>query len=241
MKKAMIVSVCMMLTVLTARPALSQQVQKMTFNAETNAILTEANVILNEEKGAVKVMMKINNTLPEGTPKVDLKRDDIVMGINGERIKTIKEFHALYDDLKPKTTIKLAVKRGDDLFFVSFPKIDPADLPGGGKSITMTSGGAAGSGSHRTTSTSQSGYDAGGYSVTEKDGRIVIVSLSPDKSTLLGDIDIEPGDCIQTLNGQKMTTLKEFFGSLSKLESGSSVVLEIERDGTVKSVSYRKQ
>ena len=240
MKRILLPFIILTVIAVSAEHAFCQQVRRMTFDSSTTTILIEANVILTEEKGAVAVMIPINNKLPEGTPKADLKTKDVVMGINGKRVRTMKEFRDMYDVLKPKAEVKLAVKRGEDLFFVTFPKLDPEAMPKGVNVYGKTAVGTTGSGQRSITYSRREGYNAGGYTVNEKEGKVVIGELLVYKAQLLGDLDIAAEDRIVSLNGTPVESLSGFISSYQNVEAESAVTLEIERDGAVKTVSYKK-
>ncbi|MBN2416189.1 hypothetical protein JXO52_10120 [bacterium] len=240
MKKTLSILCMVIMTAAALKPAWAQEVRSMTFDRSTSAILPEANVILIEEKGMVKVMREINNTLPEGGQKVDLKKDDVVMGLNGKRIKTMQEFHDIYDGLEPKSEIKMAVRRGEDPFFVTFSKIDPADMPRGTRVMTRTFGGTGTSDQHTAVYTGGDGFNAGGYLVGEKGGSLVVNELLPYMHQVLGDIDIQKGDRILSLNGESMESLKPFMAAYTAIEAGAAMTILLNRNGEERTVRYDK-
>ncbi|CAN5275585.1 trypsin-like peptidase domain-containing protein [soil metagenome] len=56
--------------------------------------------------------------------KAGLQPDDLIVYIDGEKITSIQEFHAIIDHAKPGTTVKLEIRRGDRLFNLDI-KLDP--------------------------------------------------------------------------------------------------------------------
>jgi serine protease Do len=64
-----------------------------------------------------------------------------------------------------------------------------------------------------------------------KDG--ILVAARSGTSAYLGD-ELVPGDIIHSLNGQSLTTLDDLRMALAKQKAGSSLVLQVERDGRLR-------
>jgi serine protease Do len=56
--------------------------------------------------------------------KAGIQPDDLIVYIDGEKITSIQEFHAIIDHAKPGATVKLEIRRGDRLFNLDI-KLDP--------------------------------------------------------------------------------------------------------------------
>lgn len=65
----------------------------------------------------------------------------------------------------------------------------------------------------------------------------VLVAASNGKSRVIGDT-MQPGDVIFQLNGSKISSFKEFRELLNDLEAPTTIVLQVERSGTLMYLSY---
>jgi serine protease Do len=64
---------------------------------------------------------------------------------------------------------------------------------------------------------------------------IIVAARSSDAS---GEIPLNTGDVIRTLNGQPMTTIERLRAALGELKPGTPVVLQIQRDDRLLYVSF---
>jgi C-terminal processing protease CtpA/Prc len=64
---------------------------------------------------------------------VDLKKDDIILAINGKPVNMAADFKEVYDKLKPGNDINLQIKRSGKMMNVTLKKANPKDLPRKGK------------------------------------------------------------------------------------------------------------
>ena len=60
---------------------------------------------------------------------VDVREGDLLLLINGERVKTITALSKAYDSLAVGAPVKLGIQRDVQIFNVSFTKADLKDLP----------------------------------------------------------------------------------------------------------------
>lgn len=60
---------------------------------------------------------------------IDIKNGDIILMMNGKKLETARNASDIYENLKPGDEVKLGIKRGEQMFIVSFKKADPKDLP----------------------------------------------------------------------------------------------------------------
>ncbi|MFQ5633391.1 MAG: hypothetical protein ACE5I1_31885, partial [bacterium] len=104
-------------------------------------MIPELSALLREQGKVVKVEMAMPvDTRPTAYRKVDIKSGDIVLYLNGARIKRLKAFTSIYDSLQVGAPVEIGLKRDDVRFISSFKKADPKDLPQR-KMMVMTSDG----------------------------------------------------------------------------------------------------
>jgi len=78
--------------------------------------------------------LKVEHVMPaEARPKayadVDIKSGDLVLLVNGKRVKTIKDVEKQYGAVAVGEEIKLGLQRGEETLISRFAKADPKDLP----------------------------------------------------------------------------------------------------------------
>ena len=128
MKKSVIILVISALLVLCSQTCKAQKMIKI--EADSVFILQEAMVVIAEKNDALEVQMVLPAFgMPEGYEDIDLKTFDKILMINRKRIKTLEELKKIYNELDTGETVKLGIKRDEETFIVSFPKIDPEKLP----------------------------------------------------------------------------------------------------------------
>src|ERR1035437_733581 len=64
---------------------------------------------------------------------VDLKKDDIILVINGRSVKQAGDLREAYDKLNPGKDINLQIKRAGKMMNITLKKANPKDLPKKGK------------------------------------------------------------------------------------------------------------
>jgi len=73
-------------------------------------------------------MMDVNSR-PKGYEDINVQLNDVILMANGKRMKSVNDLQNLYKEAKPGTTIKLGIKRGEEMMLTSFEKVDPDKLP----------------------------------------------------------------------------------------------------------------
>src|ERR1035437_4509423 len=108
----------------------SQGNPEIKFGADYPFDLREVGALIIRDKDKFKVQFVApENRRLTGYQNVDLKKDDIVMMVNGKAIKKLSELRETYDKLKVGHAFKLEIKRGGKLMTVSLEKADPKYLP----------------------------------------------------------------------------------------------------------------
>ncbi|MBU0472990.1 MAG: PDZ domain-containing protein [Bacteroidetes bacterium] len=104
----------------------------ITTNSQQMKIITGNEIaFVPEIKGIIEFgdsQLKVAAVQPssqESEKPIDLKVDDIVLFVNGKRVKTLDSFNENYENTTIGEEVKLGIKRGDERFIVSFKKADP--------------------------------------------------------------------------------------------------------------------
>jgi hypothetical protein len=112
--------------------------QKMIVKKFEGFMIPETGALFNANKGKVSCdFVPSSENRPKGYQDLDIKAGDLILYVNGKKIKTIKDLKDNYESFKAGDEIKLGIKCGEDLLITSFKKADPKDLP---ETMQITSG-----------------------------------------------------------------------------------------------------
>jgi PDZ domain-containing secreted protein len=120
MKKSVITTTALILLFFTLT-ANGQQMKIMTGNEI--AFVPEIKGVIEFVDSQLKVAA-VHPTSQESEKSIDLKVGDLVLFVNGERVKTLESFNQNYENTTIGEEVKLGIKRGDERFIVSFKKAD---------------------------------------------------------------------------------------------------------------------
>lgn len=225
-RMAIITALCLCLsTALIAAQTAQLEIEGQPF------VLDEFGAVIAEHDGIVEVQMMV---LPEDQRaaayrKVDLRKGDQIIMINGKRARTAADLEAAYNDLKTGDKITLAIKRDQARMMISFPKADPEKQ--GARVMIRT----APPGAENATPILSLGI-----LVTETDGKIEIVDALPTPPGFPEQIKFNKGDIIAKLQGQPVTSVSDFEERYNAIETGEEVTIEKRNGGDVNEFSFVK-
>jgi serine protease Do len=162
-----------------------------------------------------------------------LRRGDIVTSVDGIAIDSLPKYTA-FMYLHPRSLpMQMQVQRGEDKVML---RIMPIDAPPTVDSLSDLI-------NPSTDLVTQLGVfciDLNGrlsdaLPTRSKSGILIASLLSGEPATLA---DLQQGDVIRMLNGKAVSDTEHFRQDLAALPKNSSVVLEIERDGTIQYVAF---
>src|ERR1039457_3079734 len=108
----------------------SHRKPEIKFNSDDVYDLQEVGAFIISEKDRIKVQFVApENRRLNAYQDVDLKKDDIIMMVNGKAVMKLNDLRETYDKLKVGKDFKLEIKRGGKLMTVSLKKADPKVLP----------------------------------------------------------------------------------------------------------------
>ncbi len=186
----------------------------------------------------------------KGYEDVDVKEGDIILLLNGKRVKTIAALKEAYETSTIGDTVKVGIRRGTEMFFASFKKADPKTLPQ--RKIVIDDGpeGAPPHGEGAATRTF-SFKSAGGADGARPILELGILAGVADKKvkvlqklSLLGSstppVDLQAGDFLEMLNNKTFSSPDELAGLLEKIPVGEKVELKYSRGEKTLNMSFAK-
>jgi S1-C subfamily serine protease len=179
-------------------------------------LLNELGIVVGMDDGSgdLKVMV----LLPDADPAIEIQRDDLLLMINGERVRDMATLRAAYESAAIGDEVKIGFRRGDRRFISSFEKEDP-EMPEGAKQVVMI-GGPGGE------FDDMQPLHEFGVILGEMDGEVVVAMRLP-----LDDAPLDEDDVLQSVNGTAVASLEEFRSVYEPLAIGDAVDVIALRDG----------
>lgn len=182
---------------------------------------------------------------------VDIESGDIIMMVNGKRVKSMKDLKTQYEDAVIGEDIKFGIKRDKKMMIVAFQKADPENAPK--QQMMMVTMDDDGEGTVSTTSESGTQVikmEAGspgnitlldlGLLLGEDDDKLIVTNILPHASKILGDVEVSEGDIIKSIQGKSVTSLDKFAELYESIPVGESVSLIFLHDSKEVSVSFTR-
>ncbi len=205
-----------------------------------------AGVMQHEDGPQVEFAMPSEQRL-EVYRKVDIKQNDIIMMVNGKRIRTVDNLRKAFESIKIGEDVKLGIKRGKDMTIVSFAKGDPDKFP---KMKITTMSGPAGKGKDEGGAMTIVRGGPGavevamlsgtGILVAKKQDALVIMAFMEDGKQALGDADIQVGDRIVSFQGGEVTETDKLSELFDEIKVGEEITLVLAREKKEFTVTFAK-
>jgi S1-C subfamily serine protease len=160
--------------------------------------------------------------------EVDLREGDVVLMVNGKRVKSVNELKAAYGVIAVGAEVKVGLERGKEMIIVAFPKADPKDLP----QMKLMVQRGPGDGTEL--------FPAVGVSMAQKGKRVVVQEVLPIETSAVRTLDVKAGDVILSLNGWAVTSLKAYTEKFDAIPVGAPVEWKTERDGRQLTISFAR-
>jgi len=213
--------------------------------------LNELSVIISEKDGTIIVEHAMpTDQRPENYRDIDFKQGDEILMVNADRVKLVKDLEKIYNELEVGETMKLGVRRREEMFIVSFNKMDPEKLP---KRKLMIRKGVPGGdevGEERKISSYQIKIDntdgkmkflmGTGLILKEKENQVKIDKVIPEMVEELGEVDAKEGDILVALNGEKIKSLAQFTKIYDEIKVGDEVQFVTIRAKKEINVKFKK-
>ena len=217
-----------MASLLAASHTTGQTVVRHGGGEEGNAdimLLTELGIVVGLEQGSSD--LKVMVLLPDADPEGDIKRNDLLLMINGKRVKDMATLRAEYESASAGDEVKVGFRRGDRRFLSSFEKEDQAASQGGTRMVMI---GGPGDDFDDMQPLHEFGVVLG-----ESEGQVVVAMQMPVDNPALHENDI-----LQSINGTAVATLDEFREVYDPLAIGKAVEVTAIRDGEEITASVTK-
>lgn len=203
--------------------AAAQQFVQRRLDPATSVLLSELGAIAEERDGAVTLTTVFPATSrADAYRNLDVQEGDVLLMAAGETLRNIGHLREMYEGVAVGGEVKLAVRRAEDRFLLSFAKADPE---------TLTTGG----GGHRRMVMVRGGGDVEvveelGIVVRRGDGKLTIAAAVAPGTPLA------EGDVLESLAGTAIATVAELRTALGKLAPGADVEVGIVRGGEARTV-----
>jgi S1-C subfamily serine protease len=208
--------------------------QQVMADPEKTLLLREIGAVTEMGDDGLDVLVALPaEARPEAYRDADVLRGDVVLVINGQRIRSLDTARTLYEQAAIGAELALGIDRGGIKHVVRFTKADPATLPtrfefrspggggpGGGQAVAhrMVIGGGEGD------VVPVQGLGVVLQESAEK--QVTVALVLPGSTTVLKD-----GDRLLRCAGQDVASAKQVGDAVEPLAVGAEIALEIERDG----------
>jgi PDZ domain-containing secreted protein len=222
-------------------------------NSSDLFFFNELNAMVNADKGDLLIQISgPAEQRPDKYRSVDIRQNDVIMAIDGKRIKSIAELKEIYDALNVGEDIRMGIRRDNIMKIVNFPKADPKQFAN--RKFVI----------HRTVSDDESDNDESmlpekrmvlqpdgkggkilvlaeaGLIIRENDSCIVLETILSNASDVLIGDELEDGDVIKVIQGESVNSSDQFSKVYEGIDVGENVTLSLSRDNKKLSVSFKK-
>ncbi len=199
-----------------------------TLDDHSSMVLKEFNAILTEiSDSGVHVKMIIGNGNVKSSTSETLQKDDLILMINGKKIKDITGLRKKYESISDNEVIKIGVRRGEERFILTRSK---GDVPDGSF--------------HQAIRMDLDMFETPiiipqlGVIVSDKNDQIIVKApipqLVPEE---MKSFDLT-GYQLQTINGKTFDLAYDVTEFLNTLTVGDIIDLVIEKNGVQKTFSF---
>lgn len=218
-----------------ASPVTTNAQMKMMIQSDGEIfMIAELGAVLLDKDGKIEVaaVMPADRRM-KAYRKVDMLEGDIIMMLNGKRMKEVTEFKTLFESLSADDEINIGIKRGKDMKIISFSKADPKNLPK--MNMVMLKDDGEGGGDVDVIMLEGSGL------MFEEKKKITTVSATmPHADKLFGEGTVKVGDLILKYGETKITSALQLSDLYESAKIGESVSLVFARDGKEFTVKFDK-
>jgi S1-C subfamily serine protease len=192
--------------------------------------LRELATIISVQDGKIVVDNVMEKRMrPKENESVDIQQGDVIMMVNGKRVKSLQDLKEAYASVAVGSPVKFGIERNKEMAMISFDKADPEKLPkrriminrgDGGRDIMMVPG--------------------TGLMIGSKGKEVVIEDMLDSDSPALKEADVKKGDIITAVNETTVTSFKDFSDAFKKIAVGDKVTFHTSRKDKPLSFSFTK-
>ncbi len=185
-------------------------------------------IMLKDSAVTVEMIMPSDNR-PDAYKDLDILQGDIIIMVNGSKIKSVEALQEAYDKTSAGDMVKLAISRDGKMMMRKFIKADPESMP---KPVVMTMTGIGGDDGNNLA------LAGVGVMLKAEDGRLSVESLINNIMPKFDGATPRPGDVILKIQGDDYASPQAFTDAYDKIATGETVTLVIERDGKELTTSF---
>lgn len=209
-RRSIAVAAVLMTTILAAPGASAQMVFRHGGGGQEAdiVVLRELGVVAGVEEASGDLQVLV--VLPDAEPEVPLERGDLLLMIDGKRVRDTAAVREIYEAAEVGAVIKVGFRRGDERFLASFEKEE--EEPGAVRMMVVGGPGSEGG--------DMQPLMEFGVILQERDGAVVVGMQMPvDEPALLED------DVLKSINGRQISSLADFREAYGALAVGDDVAL----------------
>ena len=219
--------------------------EMMRFSSDDSLMIREIGAITEMSGDELRVVMVMpGEARPEAYRDVDVREGDVIVVVNGRRIRELAAARDLLDEAAPGDEIALGLSRGGRSVIVRFPKADPASLP----DKMVFDGPAGGGGGHGVGIERRMMIQGDGGDLTPLMSLgVILEGDGEDPETVkvsmvlpMGDTALAEGDVLKSIDGRPVTSAAAVVEAVEALDVGSEVQLVVLRDGEEVDVTQAK-
>jgi hypothetical protein len=243
-----VIAAASVIAVILAAAAPAQQVETRTmrFHPDSVFIVPGLGAVVEPQSDTLCVTtIPPADMRPDGFNDVDLRQGDRLLMANGKRLRTIAGLKVLFEETATGDTIKLGLKRGNEMMITPLIKREPD--PGSGPVVMMhVEAGAQGDMKKSVSLAGPGGVETtvavldGGLVIGPGGDGLAVVALLPGAAEKLSGELPEPGARLISINGEAHAEPSELQTWYDNIPSGDSITVVFEQGGTERTVRYVK-
>ena len=215
--------------------------EMMRFSADDTLMIREIGAIMEMSDEGLRVVLAMpGEARPEAYRDIDVREDDVILVVNGKRIRELATARDLLDNASPGDEIALGIDRGGRSVVVRFPKADPASLP---DRMVFSGPGGHGGGVERRMMIQGDVGDLtpvmGLGVILESDGdepqTVTVSAVLP-----IGETDLAEGDVLKSLGGEPVVSAAKVAEAVDAMDVGAEIALVVLRGDEEVSVTQPK-
>ncbi|MDA8019943.1 MAG: PDZ domain-containing protein [Thermoanaerobaculia bacterium] len=216
--------------------------EMMRFSSDDTLMIREIGAILESTDDGVRVAVAMPaEARPEAYRDVDVREGDVILVINGRRIREFATARELLEQAEVGDEIALGIDRDGRSVIVRFPKADPSSLPD--RMVYQGPGGG-----HAMAVESQMMIGGEGVDLTPVMGLGVILEgdgEEPETVTVsvvlpIVETTLQEGDVLKSLGGEAVTSAAAVAESVEALDVGADIQLVVVRGDEEVTVTQAK-
>jgi S1-C subfamily serine protease len=233
-----------------AQPDGNPEPKTMVFKKGDVFLLSELGAVIKNDSGDVKIEF----LLPEDKrdkeyQTVDLEGGDVILMMNGKKIKSVTDLEDNYALIPVGDDIKLGVNRNGSMMIVSFPKGEEQSSEGPRMMIVQNWDEEGEEPSASAPSVKILSMKDGkksillsdpGILVQEKDDGLYVLEVLPDADNSIPTAGIKGGEKLVSIQGTKVNTIDELSKIYDDIPAGDMVGMSFEEDGNQLAIKFTK-